>query len=451
MRPTPRGIGAAFAAVALLGASAFFGDILVEVTLFCLLIVIASEAAWVGLATRRPEARLRLTKEAPARVKKRLLYPDDELVERVRLEKVIGGRVAFESKVPFTEVVPKVVGGARLSTLELRFRTPYAGEYSGREIGVEATGPLGLFSSKGVIPFAVKYTVRPRLLSVAATTVRLLGNDVVGQSPVEAPGVGSEFYEMRGYQAGDDFRRVNWKASARQGELMVNEHKREVGGSYLLVLDARAPGFRDADRLASVFLSFANVLAASGVSFGILVHDGSKVTAISPEFAARASLSVALMAALSATRLDSEPEFLELVPVRAPLKPPLESGGGKEPALAQLPRLRRTQFESTVKEAGPWANILRYIIDSPAGSVVYVSGLFNEPGTLMELAWQARHYRNVDFSVANPCEPWASAETEEEGRRLHSRYQKLVSELAAGGIKLYRGEPLNLVHRVLFA
>ena len=453
MKVARRGIAASFAAIALLSASALFHDFLVEIASLCVLAVIVSEALWVSAASRRPESKILLTKEEPGpRPKgKAILYPGDESVERVRLLKRIGGKVEFSSRVHFLRIEPKAVDGdAPDSTLEFRFRTPYAGEYSGRDVGIELTSPLGLFSSRTSVSLAQKYTVYPRLLSVAAATIKLLGKGEIGETPIEMPGVGSEFYEMRGYQPGDEFRSVNWKATARRGELVVNEHMREVGSSFLLVLDARAPGFYDTDRLASTFLSIANSLASSGVSFGILVHDGIRVTATSSEYDPRASLGMALKAAVSIAKLDSSPEFLELSPVRASLKLASVVGGlGEDSSLAQIPGIRRAQLMSAVLEKDPWASASRYIRDRSTRSVIYVSGLFEDLEPLIELAWQARHYRDADFSVANPCEPWAWAETFEEAYKLYTRYQKHASALAAAGIKHYRGEPLDLASRIL--
>jgi uncharacterized protein (DUF58 family) len=50
-------------------------------------------------------------------------------------------------------------------------------------------------------------------------------------------GIGTEFFEISPYVAGDDLRRVNWKASARRGMLVTNEFEGEQVIDTLLVLD----------------------------------------------------------------------------------------------------------------------------------------------------------------------------------------------------------------------
>jgi uncharacterized protein (DUF58 family) len=85
------------------------------------------------------------------------------------------------------------------------------------------------------------YSVSPRTLEVALTSSKLLGRGGIGESPVESPGVGTEFYGLRKYQPGDYYRQINWKATARRSELIISERMREGGGEFYLVLEAVSP------------------------------------------------------------------------------------------------------------------------------------------------------------------------------------------------------------------
>jgi uncharacterized protein (DUF58 family) len=450
MKFTNWGLAVAFVAFALLLFSAAFHDFFVEVILLVLLIVIVAEAAWVGLATRSPGSKFILkNEEARTGTDSVLVRPGDESVENVRLTKRVGGIVELESRVNFLRIEPRVLRGTGNFRLEFRFMTEYAGRYTGEEVGIVVAGPLGLFSSRSTTSFAQKYVVHPRILQVAAATVKLLGRAEIGETPIEMPGVGSEYYEMRRYQAGDELRNVNWKASARQGELMVMERMKEVGSSLLLVLDARAPGFADTDRLASTFLSIANSLASSGVNFGILAHDGEKVISVSSEQDPRTSLGMALKTAVTITNVGSAPEFLELMPSRLWSRiSNLQSETEAEYSLWQLQDLMRAQVRSTVQKVDPWAIASNYIRDRSTRSVAYVSGLFSRVEPLIELAWQARHYGDVDFVVVDPCMPRAGAEETREALELRKERQKLVGALGRAGIPCYTGEPLDLVRRI---
>ncbi len=442
MKATQRGVGFAFLSLALFLSAAIFRDFALYSVLMVVLLIIIAEAAWTALATRKPESKFILTGiESEEGRERTILYPGDESATKVLLSKRVGGTVDLESTVNFLDIDPKGTRGTGRSVHELRFSTEYAGEYVGDEVGLTVTGPIGLFSSRRSIPFSMRYIVYPRVLQVAAATVKLLGRAELGETPIDMPGVGTEYYEMRSYHAGDDFRNVNWKATAREGELMVVEHMREVGSSFLLVLDARAPGFKETDRLASTFLSIANSLGAAGVDFGVMVHDGRRVIDVSPQQDPRTSLALALKEAAKLTKIESMPEFLELVPVGITSK--FAAGGGFEQGsvLSQMSELRREELRAAVQSRDPWATASRYVRDTQTKSILYVSGLYGGVQPMIELAWESKHFRDSEFTVANPCDT-------KEG---HAQYQKVAKALSAAGVNYYRGEPMDMARRILTA
>nr|MDO8097972.1 DUF58 domain-containing protein [Candidatus Njordarchaeota archaeon] len=59
-----------------------------------------------------------------------------------------------------------------------------------------------------------------------------------GSMPSRSPGPGTEFFEIRDYVPGDEFRRINWKASARVGNLLSNEYEWERMADVYIVLDS---------------------------------------------------------------------------------------------------------------------------------------------------------------------------------------------------------------------
>ncbi len=68
--------------------------------------------------------------------------------------------------------------------------------------------------------------------------VRPLGTQAaVGDQVARTKGDGIELAELRPFSEGDDLRRVNWRASARTGELVVNELHPERNTAVVLLLD----------------------------------------------------------------------------------------------------------------------------------------------------------------------------------------------------------------------
>ncbi len=452
MKLTRRGAAVLSAAFSLVLASALFEDYLVEVALLLVLILVTYDVVWVKAVARKPENRYAFvrTKDA-AQAGKRgvVLYPGEESVEQVRLVKA-GGRVGLEPGIRFLSIEPSSIArGSGDSQLKFRFKSPYAGDYQVESVGIEVVGPLGLATSNGAVAFKARYSVYPRVVSVAAASINLFGKWGFGGTPIDFPGVGTEFYEMREYQRGDDYRSVNWKASARRSELIVNEKMRETGVTYLLVLDAMSPDFFDVDRLASTFLALANSLAAAGVRFAILVHEGEKVTQVTEVDDPRKSLAAALRAALRFAHLDSA-ALEELVPTRlaAAMVSALATERGQSPVV-EIPRIRATEIRTEVGRADAWQRILEFVREGDARNVVYVSGLFGRVEPLLELAWKARRLRDVDIVVADPCAPWVSAADERAGCVAYQRQQRAVRALRASNIQCYSGDPSDVSRYVL--
>lgn len=53
-----------------------------------------------------------------------------------------------------------------------------------------------------------------------------------------------EFFGCREYRPGDEIRRINWKASARAGQLVVTEYEEERAADVAVVLDVREAAYR---------------------------------------------------------------------------------------------------------------------------------------------------------------------------------------------------------------
>ena len=435
---TRRGLAGSAAVIGLLFAAVVFRDFAVEVALLIALVVMVAEATWVVLVTRKPQTKFELVRAGSAKAPDGIvLYPGQESLQQVSLTKKVGGTIALGSRINFLQITPALVRGTGTSSLELRFATQYAGDYTGSAFDATVSGPLGLFSSTTEIPFVMKYTVYPRLLQVAARTVRLLAVGEIGETPIDMPGVGSEFYDMRRYLPGDDVRNVNWKASAREGDLMVVEHMREVGSHILLVLDARAQGFNETDRLASTFLTVANSLWGSGIEFSVFVHDGARVTEFSTEENQRRSLRSALHAAVSFARLGTSPEFLELVPARTSRETRFDLGS--RGLFADLAEVQSLESRQALLSTDPWTSMAEYVRGSQTRSIVYVSALSGNVQPVVELAWESRHYRNVEFVAANPC----------DNRSSHAKYLKQARGITAVGARYVSGEPADLARSVL--
>lgn len=115
--------------------------------------------------------------------------------------------------------------------------------------GPQAIGPLaarradllGLRHVESEIAAADVLEVVPRAMPSRRAPFRARVPTVtMGPHRVNRAGDGTEFHALRPYQSGDPFRSVNWKASARTKDLMVNQRVHESRTCLTIVLDARA-------------------------------------------------------------------------------------------------------------------------------------------------------------------------------------------------------------------
>jgi len=120
-------------------------------------------------------------------------------------------------------------------------RPTLKGEYPIGPLRLRALDALGLGVEDLVVPATTTLTVAPGMESLARAQ---LGprrtRPWFGHVPSRHIGAGSEFWGVREYVSGDDVRRINWKVSARLGELYSNEYQGDRSGDVVILLDARA-------------------------------------------------------------------------------------------------------------------------------------------------------------------------------------------------------------------
>jgi uncharacterized protein (DUF58 family) len=118
--------------------------------------------------------------------------------------------------------------------------------------GVRGQHPIGPLSARRVDALGLRHAeaevtaadlldVVPRAVPSRRAPFRARVPTVtMGPHRVNRAGDGTEFHALRPYIMGDPFRSVNWKASARTKDLMVNQRVHESRTCLTLVVDARA-------------------------------------------------------------------------------------------------------------------------------------------------------------------------------------------------------------------
>ncbi len=120
-----------------------------------------------------------------------------------------------------------------------KLRPTKRGEYHFGILNVFASSPIGLFSRRFKFAEDAKVPVYPSYLQMRKYELMAISNRLteVGIKKIRKIGQNMEFDQIRDYVQGDDFRSVNWKATARRNQLMVNQFQDEKSQQVYCVID----------------------------------------------------------------------------------------------------------------------------------------------------------------------------------------------------------------------
>jgi uncharacterized protein (DUF58 family) len=116
----------------------------------------------------------------------------------------------------------------------------HRGDYTFGSVGARYRGPLGLVWRQQATRLDGAVTVYPNLLAVRAyESLAQRGRlEELGLRNSRRWGTGTEFERLRDYTSDDEFRRINWPATARQHRPIAVEYQTERSQNVMIVLDA---------------------------------------------------------------------------------------------------------------------------------------------------------------------------------------------------------------------
>ena len=113
--------------------------------------------------------------------------------------------------------------------LDYKITPTERGEYDFGNVNVYVNSPLGLVQRRYVCLENRIVKVYPSFFQMRHYQLLAIGNrlEEVGSKRVRKLGHSIEFEQIKEYVIGDDYRTINWKATARRGDLMVNNYTDE--------------------------------------------------------------------------------------------------------------------------------------------------------------------------------------------------------------------------------
>jgi len=165
------------------------------------------------------------------------------------------------------------------------------GDYQFGDLNLRWRGPLGLVLRQGQVAAAGPVKVYPNLLDVRRYDLLLRRNRLqeMGLRHTRQFGEGTEFERLREYLPDDEFRRIDWKATARRNRPVTVEYQTERSQSVVAVLDTgrmmNSPVEQIAklDYVVNAVLLLAYVATGKGDKVGLMTFADDVTRFISPK------------------------------------------------------------------------------------------------------------------------------------------------------------------------
>jgi uncharacterized protein (DUF58 family) len=187
------------------------------------------------------------------------------------------------------------------------------GDRRSEVVVVRSWGPLRLVARQATLKSAGRVRILPPFNSrrhLASRVQRL--RELDGQTTLQVRGQGTEFDSLREYVRGDDVRSIDWRATARQQELVVRTWRPERDRRVVIIIDSgrtSAARIDDETRLDTAIES-ALLLAA------LATRAGDRVDLVSYDQRVRARVQGAsgptVLAKITDAMANVEPELLEM-------------------------------------------------------------------------------------------------------------------------------------------
>ncbi len=248
-------------------------------------------------------------------------------------------------------------------------RPPRRGDYRFGDLYLRWQSPLKLLTRQARFPASTAVKVYPNLSGVQAYDLVVRKNRIweLGLRATRVLGAGNEFERLRDYQPDDEYRRINWKATARRGKPISAEFQTERSQNLVALLDVgrmmRSP-VGDIDKLdyaINAVLLLAYVATGKGDRVGMLAFADRPMIWLAPR-SGRGQFYRMLEALYAVQAQRVEPDYaaaLSYFSVQqqkrslAVLFTDLTGSVGMDVLVAQMTRLRRTHLPLLVTVADP--------------------------------------------------------------------------------------------------
>lgn len=164
------------------------------------------------------------------------------------------------------------------------------GAFVFKDVHVRYEGKLKLCMKMYKLNLSREYKVYPNLKNLRKYKLSITNNRMLkqGQRNLKMLGRGTSFESLREYVPGDEYRKINWKATAREGKPIVNQYEPEKNQHVHMLIDTGRPmsytvrGYRKLDLVVNTALILSDIVNQNGDQSGLLLFNTEVENMIMP-------------------------------------------------------------------------------------------------------------------------------------------------------------------------
>ncbi len=204
------------------------------------------------------------------------------------------------------------LAAGRTATIETDIEPARRGRFEVGELVIRVDGPLGFAGRQQTRWQPEELRVFPRFPSRAEAELRLRRSRLdMGLRSARMRGGGSEFEQLRDFTVDDEFRKIDWSATARANRMIVRTYRTERNQTVINIMDngrLMAGQVADVPRVEhamDAIMAVTTVAVGLGDRTGLLIFDNDVRTAVS------ASARSTQLSQVTNSMYDIEPELAE--------------------------------------------------------------------------------------------------------------------------------------------
>ncbi len=157
---------------------------------------------------------------------------------RIKINIKIIDEIPFQFQVRDFEINSEIASEQE-KNFSYQLKPTQRGEYSFGNLNIYVSSIFGLISRKYVFDRNLLVPVYPSFIQMRKYELMAISNRLteVGIKKIRKIANNNEFEQIKDYIKGDDYRTINWKATARKQQLMVNQYQDEKSQQVYSLID----------------------------------------------------------------------------------------------------------------------------------------------------------------------------------------------------------------------